>query len=285
MELNVDIQANSQGTFVTILEDVCDLSEVSKLERIDSFVAVGVAFNDRCLLQLKGLAIREINVTHSRCDSSTYEVIPTLPGLEVLALTLTAEDTDSLNHISKCKTLTELHLAESHLNDCALMHICQLNSLATLDLSGTNISELPECISELQALRCLLLSRTEVTDESLKQVQHLRNLTELGLNNTRISDRAIESVLQMASLKTLYVSGTGVSAKGLHMLSQLETIDVLYATELQLDESAFGALSQFKQLRRLVLSKSTFSMQQRQSLEHALPGCQIMWLPDAVRRR
>src|SRR5262245_32287155 len=63
-----------------------------------------------------------------------------------------------------------------------------------------------------------------ITDEKLKPIGNLKNLTMLYLNGTRVTDEGLKHLANLKSLKTLNLNSTDVSGVGLRNLANLRAL-------------------------------------------------------------
>jgi uncharacterized membrane protein len=74
----------------------------------------------------------------------------------------------------------------------------------------------------------LNLGRTNISDEGLKTIGQLSNLTLLNLEHTKIGDSGIEHLTQLKRLTTLNLVGSQVSDKGLVYIGRLTNLEKVY---------------------------------------------------------
>ena len=74
----------------------------------------------------------------------------------------------------------------------------------------------------------LNLGRTNITDEGLKTIGQLSNLTLLNLEYTRIGDSGIEQLMQLKRMTTLNLVGSQVSDNGLVHIGRLTNLNKVY---------------------------------------------------------
>jgi uncharacterized membrane protein/mono/diheme cytochrome c family protein len=90
-----------------------------------------------------------------------------------------------------------------------------------LDLSNARITE--EALKELSALTNLTrlrLDKTDITDESIAALQKLDNLEYLNLYGTTVSDKALAKLAGFKSLQSVYLWQTNVSESGVQSLQK-----------------------------------------------------------------
>ncbi|MEM8866855.1 MAG: c-type cytochrome domain-containing protein [Verrucomicrobiota bacterium] len=125
----------------------------------------------------------------------------------------------------------DLGVVESTQLEAALIATARLGErLSWLDCSQL---ELPQSffqqLPRYQNLQRLHLDASSVTDQDLKTISQLPELSYLNLYKTQISDTAIESLKQSPSLQTIYLSETNVTRKGLKVLqTALPKLEVIH---------------------------------------------------------
>ena len=122
-----------------------------------------------------------------------------------------------------------------------------LSSLLSLDLSGIDITALPESFGQLSSLQGLHLRGTPITalPESFGQLSGLKSL---DLSGTRITALP-ESFGQLSKLQSLDLSHSPITAlpESFGQLSRLQRLDLSYTPITALPES-FGKLSKLQSL-------------------------------------
>lgn len=108
------------------------------------------------------------------------------------------------------------------------------------------------------ALVCMVLSGSSITDKDLVYVNHLAGLRRLELEDTDIGDAGLAQLNKLNKLEYLRLSSTLVKGLSLDSLrgSPLKT---LHINSVGLDATAFSRLANFKELRCLNLNHSAAS--------------------------
>ncbi|CVI70446.1 Internalin-A precursor [Clostridiales bacterium CHKCI001] len=129
------------------------------------------------------------------------------------------------NEIEDLVYLKTLDLSNTNIEELP-ESIGELTDLERLDLSNTNIEELPESIGELTNLERLYLGYTNI-EELPKWMGELRNLESLDLRYTNIEELP-ESIGKLTNLKSLDLSGTNIEElpKWMGELRNLESLDL-----------------------------------------------------------
>jgi len=89
----------------------------------------------------------------------------------------------------------------------------------------------------------LNLGRTRITDEGLKIVGQLTNLTRLSLDYTGIQDSGLEKLVTLAKLNSLNLVGTTVGDQGIAYLSQLKKLKRIYLYQTKVTHIGIQNLS------------------------------------------
>ncbi|KAI3456974.1 hypothetical protein Pfo_013637 [Paulownia fortunei] len=124
-----------------------------------------------------------------------------------------------------CPSLSTLTLSENPffmIPDSFFMHMC---SLKILDLSETNIVQLPNSILDLENLKALLLRdcRRLISLPSLKKLKELRQL-DLSYTNIKEVVQGMESLANLKCLNLYYVSLEMIPSGTLRRLSHLQRL-------------------------------------------------------------
>src|SRR5262245_35609956 len=97
------------------------------------------------------------------------------------------------------------------------------------------------------------LDRTRVTDEDLKLVAALTDVTDLSLEMTQIGDTGMGHLKSMHRLEWLNLFGTQVGDKGLEHLKQLTSLKHLPVGHTKVTDAGMVHLESMPQLRYLGL--------------------------------
>ena len=91
------------------------------------------------------------------------------------------------------------------------------------------------------------------TDEMMKDVAKLKNLTSLDLQNAKITDAGMKQVAKLENLTSLNLGGTKITGSGLKELQGLEKLDVLYLHETSVTDAGLEKISKLNNLTKLWL--------------------------------
>lgn len=95
----------------------------------------------------------------------------------------------------------------------------------------------------IEQLVSLDLSRTNSTDQTLKEIADLKHLTKLYLQNTQITDKGLAYLKDLKYLEYLNLYGTSISDEGLSQLAELKQLKNLFVWKTQVSEEAIMTLT------------------------------------------
>jgi hypothetical protein len=103
-----------------------------------------------------------------------------------------------------------------------------------------------------QQVTWLDLSNAEITDDGLKELAKLNNLTRLRLDKTDITDASVASIQKLTNLEYLNLYGTTISDKGLEQLAPNKNLRSLYVWQTKVSKTGVQGLQ--KQLPQIVIN-------------------------------
>ncbi|MDP3510655.1 MAG: hypothetical protein Q8T09_22000 [Candidatus Melainabacteria bacterium] len=143
-------------------------------------------------------------------------------------------------------------------NDCISERINLLssfppNALACLVLNNTSITDKDlTIVSHLTGLRRLELEDTDITDVGLVQLSRLRNLEYLRLSNTLVRGNTF-GCLNAANLKNLHLDNLALGARAFREISKFKELRWLNLSRVHLTDSALAELAQLPKLFGLII--------------------------------
>jgi Leucine-rich repeat (LRR) protein len=200
-------------------------------------------------------------------DTLTQLPKPTVPfGLNMADF----HPTDvGLKYLLDIDTLTILHIQITD-SDLERFAAAGLHKLALANLTGNKRPTKPEDITELY------LAYTSVTDEGLKHLaglknlskldlagtevtgaglKHLTNLRELGLQHTKMTDAGLETIAGIKSLTTLNLEFVQVTDAGIKHLAGLPNLTDLNLVNTQVTDAGLVPLAGVTTLTSLALPR------------------------------
>jgi Leucine-rich repeat (LRR) protein len=144
-----------------------------------------------------------------------------------------------------------------------------------VDLSGCTLTndELEQILTRAQNIKHLDLSRTNVTDESLRQLWPTEDDT--GTVRTRTSN--------LPNLKFLLLDDTNITDVGIRILARHTELRGLSLRDTAITDEAALDLAKMPALERISLPGGTLSDGALERLEKALPECHIVEWPPQQR--
>jgi hypothetical protein len=108
------------------------------------------------------------------------------------------DDHDLWPIVGRIRTLRELTLSESNIDDAGMVHVGRLRGLTDLSLDRTIVSdEGARHLAKLTSLESLDLDDTDITDASIATLAALPKLATLRLSNTRVSPDGLSALTQL----------------------------------------------------------------------------------------
>ena len=96
----------------------------------------------------------------------------------------------------------------------------------------------------------------QITDEGLKEVAKLQNLTELNLNPIKITDTGFKEVAKLQKLITLSLWGGKITEAGLKEVAKLQNLSELDLREIQITDAGLKELAKMQKLEEINLSNT-----------------------------
>jgi hypothetical protein len=145
-----------------------------------------------------------------------------------------------------------------------------------LDLYNTEVTDdgLKE-LSNLRNLTTLNLSRTNVTDAGLKELANLKNLTTLYLHETKVTNVGMKELAKLKNLTVLNLGDTKVTDAGVKELANLKSLTTLDLSHTEVTDAGLKELANLKNLTTLNLSFTKVTKDGVAALQKALPKCLI----------
>jgi len=140
--------------------------------------------------------VDEINLKYYQINQRTIDELSTLKNLRSLTLFDCSFDSGlDLSKFKNLKKLYELFISDFEVGNSEKVHpfdgfnesFCQFKNLKLLDVRHSNISKIPDCISNLKYLEELDLSKNKIK-KIPSAVSKLKNLKGLVLNDNKIKE-------------------------------------------------------------------------------------------------
>lgn len=178
-------------------------------------------------------------------DTGWVSFLPTLSGLQELAI-IQAEIADEvLDYLARTNTLKSLSLPYSGVYEDDLPRIARMTNLETLDLSGTGVTDDElKFIGDLKNLSSLSIGgggESVLSGSGLKHLAGLVNLGRLDLSSTGLTDEDVEILKTLPSLKSLVLVSTAITDKGLLELKDMKDLRYLDVSGTAVTDEAISS--------------------------------------------
>jgi Leucine-rich repeat (LRR) protein len=182
-----------------------------------------------------------------------------------LDLSFCALKDEDLERLRTFPALTRLNVAGPALTDARMKQIAELSNLEELNLDVTEVSDVGlQELPRLKKLKVLSLSRdlgTDrglITDNGIRQIARLPELTQLNLNNNDgIQGKNIGELQKLTKLSQLDLTLTRVTGAWLRELSGLNELSALSLRQTGISDADLKMLHEFKNLSDLNLSRTS----------------------------
>jgi hypothetical protein len=95
--------------------------------------------------------------------------------------------------------------------------------LKVADLKGnTESAHSLEVLHDLDEVRFVILSASDVSDDEIAKLKDIRGLKHLWLTNTKVTDACIDSLAEIENLESIKLEQTAITAEGIERLRSLK---------------------------------------------------------------
>ena len=138
-------------------------------------------------------------------------------------------------------------------NESTLLMVNTVNAPLFNDQTAEQLGGLSEQVVWLK------LGNTKITDNALKSVSKLKNLTRLDLDQTAVTDAGLTNLSGLKHLERLNLYGTKITDKGLPELAKLKQLKTLYLWQTGVTPQGIEALK--KQLPKTLIDGGGYALQ------------------------
>jgi len=133
------------------------------------------------------------------------------------------------------------------------------SQLSHLELIATSKAPMMDdrllaALQKTTSLKRLHLDGSQITNEGLKHLAGLNNLSLLDIAHTTISDEGLKTIGQLESLETLNLAGTEISDQGLAHLTSLTELSFLDLSDTNITDQGLAHVRRLSQLNHLRLA-------------------------------
>ncbi|MCD8190196.1 MAG: leucine-rich repeat domain-containing protein [Clostridiales bacterium] len=245
------------------LTDISSLSSLTGLATLDlsgnRLESLSALYG---LSELQALFVDGNPLTNSQLESFAVRLPACTLDVEVLDI----PDTVTIGGKSYSTSLTKLDLSSASLGDGDIDDLKYMVNLTELDLSGNAISDF-SALSRLYSLTSLTMSYNRAEDISC--LSGLIHLKTLYLSSNNISD--LSPIAGLTELETLAIGNNPFTS--LDPVSGLTNLTLLVMCDCQID--SLKPLYTLTNLIELRISDNTYSSEELEALQSALPKCTI----------
>ncbi len=178
---------------------------------------------------IKSLNIERLDLLESQCSDEVMKILSEL-DLSRLIIKYTLMSDGALRYIGKIETLNSLDLTKTNITDKGLSHLANAKRLNDLKLASSELVT-GEGLAGLQQLVCLDLGNTPITRAGLITICSLPELRTLKIAPTNLSDEDL-SLLIGTKLSGLRVGGERITGAGIKELSKIPHLSQIELNEM-----------------------------------------------------
>ncbi len=153
-------------------------------------------------------------------------------------------------------------------------------AIAKLTDAGATVRPIAENVDAYEV--SFALSDEQITDASLEGLEEVPHVEWLYLQGTQISDEALRTVGRLSELTRLHLENTGITDAGLPHLRQLDRLEYLNLYGTQVSDEGLQILSEMPNLRRVYLWQTKVTDAGLARLQAALPTAMVMTAAKAL---
>jgi Leucine-rich repeat (LRR) protein len=216
---------------------------------------------DEHLRELAGLPwLNELSIHKARIGDEGLRYVSFAKQLRSLDLSGSDVSDKGLAHLSELTQLEFLNMSNmKNITGSGFIHLGKFRKLTYLRLTGSGITDLGmsngiQSIKNMDNLKSLDFSQTNLGDDGLVRFKELPQLLKLSLAGTKISDRGIASLRTMNNLKEVDLEQTAITDEGCGQLAEIKTIQALRLGYTGVTLNGLTKLKQLPQLRSLEVS-------------------------------
>jgi hypothetical protein len=130
--------------------------------------------------------------------------------------------------------------------------IPDLYRILVLNFTDTDISdEQLKSLCKLQQVTSLLVGGTSISDEGLVQVASIGTIASLAMPHTKVTDAGLVNMTKLPNLAILDLSGTKITDAGLKEIAKCEKLNWLLISDTSVTDEGIQVLAKLPHLGRL----------------------------------
>lgn len=187
--------------------------QLTGLRRLDSFKATNTELTDDSVAPLisRNPELHALWLSGTKIGDKSVDEIARLKKLRGLYLSTTKVTRAGLLKLAAVKTLADLELASLPVDDEVIKHYGDFKELYQLDVGSTEVTDNGvKALASCSKLTNVILANTRVGDEGIASLEKCP-LEVVDLSRTAVTDRTMRTLAAKASLRFLSVVKTEVS--------------------------------------------------------------------------
>jgi hypothetical protein len=185
-------------------------------------------------------------------------------ALETLNISVIREGED--------KKVTSISCKVKNVDSKVFEKIPDLYRILVLNFTDTDISdEQLKSLCKLQQVTSLLVGGTSVTDEGLVQIARVGTIQSLAMPQTKITDAGLTHLTKLPNLAILDLSGTKITDAGLKEIAKCENLNWLLISSTPVTDDGIQALAKLTHLGRLSICDTKITPAGTAKLKKSLP--------------
>jgi hypothetical protein len=157
---------------------------------------------------------------------------------------------------------------------CSLATADEAEAIAQIETSGGSVRKIAASVEDKEV--AFHLSDKEITDDALRPLSSIQNLTWLYLQGTSITDDGLQHLSGLTKLTKLHFEKTGIGDSGLVHLAGLENLEYLNLYGTKVTDAGLEHLEGMKNLKKLYLWQTGVTEQGAETLRQSLPNAEIV---------
>lgn len=182
--------------------------------------------------------------------------------------------------LARVNSVYSILIGGSHVTNRSLEHLARLPNLRHLQIESDLVDdEGLRFVGHMSELRNLYCSSQSITDQGLANLNSLGHLELLHLSGCpKITDGAIQSFTNRRQIEDWNLAGTKITDEGVQqILAQAESLQALTLNRTNTTDKGLAGVEQRKELRLLLVNKTSVTGEFLQAIHKKLPNCRIEW--------
>lgn len=177
------------------------LAHLAGLKQIDDLMLWGTGITDAGLVHLKEMSgLRSLQLGTSRgITGPGLQHLVGLSNLKTLSVHDTSFGDSGMAYLGDLAAIEELHMAFTKITDDSLQKLSRARTLRLLSVSGTKVTDAGlRKLAQHESLAELYVSETEITNAGLEAIRGLKNLKRIDIRKTKVTGKGVRDLKKAA---------------------------------------------------------------------------------------